>query len=157
MAKPKVVQQTVAEARDAFYEKAHRECGLSHNEIKEILVDRFDSFNLLRLDEYMVVLKEEAKERREQEAMKERRTALRNRIGEPIEPDPCPIVTCTGHKVKPDNGTHYEWVCSIGGLRHYLIDHISKVLQIHHEAFEIKLQEVSNAKAQASNQSELRT
>jgi hypothetical protein len=114
-----------------------------------VLLANFDSFNIQRLDEYMKVLKAEGKERREKQSLEDKRTALRNRIPLPVEPDPCPIEGCTGHKVAPGRGESWAWVCSEGGLHHFLVDNISRTLGIAHEKFIIKLQEKPNATPQS--------
>jgi hypothetical protein len=148
MAKPRV--QTVEQARAAFYESARFESGLTENEIREVLLANFESFNPLRLDEYMKVLKAEGHERREKQALEDRRTALRNKMPPPPSPDPCPVEGCTGHKIQPTDGSHWEWVCSEGGLHHFLVDNISKTLRITHDKFIVKLQEKHDATAQSN-------
>lgn len=110
--------------RDEFYAEAQRITGFTQNAIRDILIGSFgENFELSRKSEYLELLRVHANEVRSKEALDNRRQLLRNRIPKPVDPNPCPIPGCDG--VMQQDKT-WAWVCSKGGLRHFLAVMVSE-------------------------------
>lgn len=56
------------------------------------------------------------------------------------EPDTCPVQDCIGFKDRSNK--YWAWICTVGGLRHYLVDKASRISGIPHEVLLRRINEL---------------
>lgn len=120
-------------ASKIFVEAAVKYTGLPEKKIVDLLTAKFGPFDGDRTKEYMAFLKGEAgmslngnghvpvsKEQAELDRTQALLTQMRRKVIDrrhDSDWDPCDVPGCSGKKSR---GKDFRWVCTIGGLRHYL-------------------------------------
>ena len=96
--------------------------GIPDTKIREMLAQEFGQFEPHRLNDYLIYLREHAADEANRRAIERIKEKIRNRVYISPMPEPCLVPGCEGKKVF---GKPWPWLCSIGGLRHYLAVTIS--------------------------------
>jgi len=60
--------------------------------------------------------------------------------------DLCPVQNCTGYKDRSNR--YWPWTCTIGGIRHYLVENISYRTGIPHQELLRRIEDVVHTKKQ---------